>query len=347
MLIVWLPTRPGWPEIVKPRFLPQILGLLHPWISGCIGRVLSSLYLQWLHFMTWHVNCKAHKFYAQVCFPLCRRMMVGFVICTGERSLLPHFGCIHSRRCYRCTHESWQGRSIWIMPWGSPENIVKGPGPGAVVKTCRKWVCFLWATVFTSPRVSLSKTFCLSVLWSWADKGLIVTAGRNTCPVEEVMKSSAETAAMWFVSSWPRWVTVMTVLWFALAQCFVFMHSCALREHVACGLYFGPAESATQNHKFAYGSYAIFKLPGCLAWPSVQQLPCSLEASESSLRCVVSVRTTSTFSLSKRLVKWWWWCWWWWWWCVLARAFCTEALSSLLWDVMQSNQHRSRQGKPV
>ena len=344
MLIVWLPTRPGWPEIVKPRFLPQILGLLHPWISGCIGRVLSSLYLQWLHFMTWHVNCKAHKFYAQVCFPLCRRMMVGFVICTGERSLLPHFGCIHSRRCYRCTHESWQGRSIWIMPWGSPENIVKGPGPGAVVKTCRKWVCFLWATVFTSPRLSLSKTFCLSVLWSWADKGLIVTAGRNTCPVEEVMKSSAETAAMWFVSSWPCWVTVMTVLWFALAQCFVFMHS-ALREHVACGLYFGPAESATQNHKFAYGSYAIFKLPGCLAWPSVQQLPCSLEASESSLRCVVSVRTTSTFSLSKRLVKWWWWCWWWW--CVLARAFCTDALSSLLWDVMQSNQHRSRQGKPV
>ena len=81
------------------------------------------------------------------------------------------------------------------------------------------------------------------------------------------------------------------------------MHSCALREHVACGLYSGPAESAIQNHKFAYGSYGIFKLPGCLAWSSVQQLRCSLEASESSLRCVVSVHTTSTFSLSKRLVK--------------------------------------------
>ena len=120
MPIVWLSTRSAWAEIVKPRFLPQILVFLRPWFSGCIGRVLRSLPMAAFFDLTCDMQssqllCKG------LFWVFCHCMILELVMCTGERSLLPYFGRIHSRGFYRCTHESWQGRSIWIMPWGSPE----------------------------------------------------------------------------------------------------------------------------------------------------------------------------------------------------------------------------------
>ena len=87
-----------------------------------------------------------------------------------------------------------------------------------------------------------------------------------------------------------------------LAQCFVCtLVPCVNTWHVV-GLYSGP-ENATGITSLYMVFSCVFNLPGCLAWPSVRQLRCSLEASESSLRRVVSVHTTRNFSLSKCLVE--------------------------------------------
>ena len=113
--------------------------------------------------------------------------------------------------------------------------------------------------LYATDRVSLSVTFCLSVFWSSCDHGTWIAHSQSTsqhvpCPGSDEVQCRDGcylVCAILALFGDRATLTIFDLLWLsALFSCALV--PCRNMWHVD-GLYSGPAESATRNHRFAFG----------------------------------------------------------------------------------------------